>query len=58
MDEDKPPSSLRHTITDRIYHVSSVRRDARRREMAFIQHLPSPFIGSRFRNDLVILETV
>jgi len=59
MDEtDKPPSPLRNTITDRIYRVPHNRRNVRRRKMAFIQHLSSPFLGSRLRNDLVILETV
>ena len=58
MDEDKPPSSLRQSLTIRIHSGSRNRSNARRREVALLQHLPSPMLSSRFRNDLVILETV
>ena len=55
---DEPPSSLRKSITDRVYSGSHNGSVARRREVALLQHLSSPFIGSRFRNDLVVLASV
>ena len=58
MDEDKPPSSLRFPTSVRIHSGSSDRSFARRREVALLQHLSSPMLVSRLRNDLVILETV
>jgi len=62
MDEtDKPPSlksSLRQPTSIRVRSGSSDRSITRRRKMAFIQHLSSPMLASRFRNDLVILENI
>ncbi len=58
MDEDKPPSPIRKFIADRILRCPHNRGITRRREMAFIQHLSSPMLSSRLRNDLVILETI
>ena len=59
MDEtDKPPPSICKSTSIRVHSSSNDRRFIRRREMAFIQHLPSPMLASRFRNDLVVLETV
>ena len=55
MDEDKPPSNIRFPTSIRIRFGSNDRSIARRREVALLQHLSSPCLASRFRNDLVIL---
>ncbi len=58
---EKPPpikDTICRVIAGRVYSGSDDRSIVRRREMALLQHLSSPFIGSRFRNDLVVLETV
>ena len=56
--DDKPPS-LTNTICDfvtgRIYSGTGDRSAARRRKVAFIQHLFSPNLSSRLRNDSFIL---
>ena len=52
---EKPPSSIRNPITDRILRRPHNRSIARRREMALLQRLSSPNLASRLRNDLVIL---
>ena len=58
---EKPPSSsssLRQPVTIRVRPSSNDWRSLRGREMASIQHLPRPDLRSRFRNDLVVLETI
>ncbi len=59
VDGDKPPPSkntIRRITSVRVYSGSNDRSIARRREMALLQHLPSPMLTSRLRNDLVILD--
>ena len=61
LDNDKPPSCkdiIRHSIATGIRPVSGDGSNARRRRMDFICHLPNPMLSSRFRNDLVILDTL
>ena len=53
--DEEPPSSIRFPTSVRIHSSSSDWSIARRREMALLQHLPSPMLSSRLRNDLVIL---
>ena len=55
IESDKPPLSLCNIVTSRVHSSSNDRSIARRREMAFIQHLSSPDLRFRLRNDLVIL---
>ncbi len=55
VESEKPPSNIRNSITDRILSSSNNGSIARRREVAFIQHLSSPNLSARFRNDLVVL---
>ena len=56
--DEEPPPSIRKPITIRVRSGSNDGRIARRREVALLQHLSNPCLASRFRNDLVILETV
>ena len=56
--DEEPPPSICDPVTARVRSSPHDRRIARRREVALLQHLPSPMLSSRFRNDLVILETV
>ena len=53
--EAEPPSIVCNFVTSRIHSGSRDRRDARRREVALLQHLSSPMLSSRLRNDLVVL---
>ena len=54
--EDKPPSlNICQPITTGVRSGSNDRSIARRREVALLQHLSSPDLRSRFRNDLAIL---
>ena len=59
--EDKPPptkNNIRQPSSIRVCSGLNDRRLARRREVALLQHLSSPLLTSRLRNDLVILEIV
>ena len=56
--DEEPPPSIRKPITIRVRSGSNDWSIARRREVALLLRLPSPMLASRFRNDLVILETV
>ena len=61
VESEKPPplkNAIRQPDSTRVRSSSHVRSFARRREMATIYHLSSPFVGSRFRNDLVVLASV
>ena len=56
--EDKPPSvkdNIRQPTSIRICSSPDNRSIAGRREVAFIQHLSSPDLSARFRDNLVIL---
>lgn len=55
---DEPPSSICKSITDRICAGPNDGRSLGRREVALLQHLSSPDLSARFRNNLVILETI
>ena len=60
-EDSKPPppkNTIRNFVTSRVHSSSNNGSIARRREVAFLQHLSSPMLKSRLRNDLVILETV
>ena len=56
--DEKPPSSICDIIATRIHSSPSDRSDARRREVVLFQHLSSPMLVSRLRNDLVILASI
>ncbi len=55
--EDEPPGSLRKFITDRVYSSFGDRRNVGCRKMVNIQHLPSPNLAFRLRNDSFILDS-
>jgi len=58
MEDGKPPptkDSLRNIAPARILSSPDNRSITRRREMAFIQHLSSPSLASRLRNDCYVL---
>lgn len=57
--KEEPPLSkniIRQLATIRVRFGSNNRSVTGRTEMALLQHLPSPFIGSRIRNDSIILD--
>ena len=58
--EEPPPATntLRNSASSRILSSVGIRGASWFRAMVNIQHLSSPCPASRFRNDLVILETV
>jgi hypothetical protein len=56
--DEKPPSSVRQSTSIRVRSSLNNRCTLRCREMAFIQRLSNPNLSARFRNDLVILETI
>ncbi len=55
--DEKPPSSICQPTSVGVRSSSRNGNDARRREVVLLQHLPSPMLASRLRNDLVVLET-
>ena len=56
--EEPPPTTLCKPNSARVYPSPSNGGITRCREMAFIQHLSSPMLASRFRNDSFILASV
>ncbi len=57
-ENEKPPPSICDFVATRVYSSPSDWSDARRREVALLQHLSSPDLRFRLRDDSIVLASV